>query len=60
MQRLSEELARLRELHDLANVHHRDPVADAPNDAQIVRHKQVGESQALLQLQQQVQNLRLD
>ena len=49
-----------RELHDLAEVHDRDPVGDVPDDRQVVRDEEVGELEVALQLLHQVDDLRLD
>ena len=37
------ELVGRRELDDLAEVHHRDPVAHVANDAEVVRNEEVGQ-----------------
>ena len=42
-----------------AEIHHRDPVRDVADQAQIMRDEQHGEAEPLLQLQQQVDDLRL-
>ena len=39
----SEQLVGRRDLHDLAEVHHRDPVGDVADDGEVVRDEQVGE-----------------
>ena len=44
----------------LTHVHHRDSVADVLDHAEIVGHEQVRQTQAFLQIEQQVQDLRLD
>src|SRR5450830_1335927 len=43
-----------------AEIHHADAVADMTDHGEIVRDKQVSESEVLLQRLQEVQNLRLD
>jgi hypothetical protein len=48
------------DLDDLAQVHHRDPVADVVDDPQIVGDEQVGDPQVTPQLVEQVQDLRPD
>ncbi len=53
------ELLRGSHLHELAHVHHGDAVADVPDHPQVVRHEDVREAQAVLQIEQQVQDLRL-
>ena len=47
-------------LHDLTKVHHTDPVGDMAHHGQIMCHKQVSQSQFLLQIFQHVDNLCLD
>ena len=47
-------------LHDLAQVHDGGAVADVPHHGQIVGDEQIGEAEAVLQLFQEVQHLRLD
>jgi hypothetical protein len=54
------ELARGRALDDPPEVHHRDPVADVPDDRQVVRDEQVGEAQPVLEPLEEVDYLRLD
>ena len=48
------------DLDDLAEVHHRDPVADVPYDGQVVGDEDVGEGELALQIGEQVDDLRLD
>ena len=60
VQRLLVERIARRKLDDLAEVHHRDPVGDVADHAQIMGDEEVGEAEALLQLLQQVHHLRLD
>ena len=47
------------ELDDLAEVHHRDAMGDVLHDAQIVRDEQLAQSQLLLEILQQVEELGL-
>ena len=47
-------------LHDLTKVHHTDPVGDMAHHGQIMCHKQISQSQFLLQIFQHVDNLCLD
>ena len=47
-------------LDDLAGVHHRDPVAHAGDDAEVVGDQQHGDAEALLQVGEEVEDLRLD
>ena len=58
--RLRVELLRRRELDDLAQVHHGDPVRDVAHDAQVVRDEQVREAELVLEVVEQVDDLRLD
>ena len=60
MQRVAEELPPVGQLDHLAQVHHRDPVADVLDDAHVVGDEQVGQAELPLQLLQEVQDLRLD
>src|SRR3954447_4827360 len=57
---LAEQFAGRRELDDLAQVHHRDPVTHVLDHGQVVRDEHVGEVELLLQIRQQVDDLRLD
>jgi hypothetical protein len=47
-------------LHQLSQVHDRDPVRYVPHHRQVVRDENVGQSQVILQVVQQVDHLRLD
>ena len=47
------------ELDDAAGAHHRDPVGHVVDDRQIVRDEEVGQAEILLQVLEQVQDLRL-
>ena len=60
MQRQGEERNAVRLLDDLAEIHDRNVVADILHHAEIVGDEQVGEAEPLLQLAEQVQDLRLD
>ena len=46
--------------HQLAEVHHRDPVADVADDLEVMCDEEVSDAQALLQILQQVNDLGLD
>src|SRR5581483_11505311 len=59
VERLGEKLARLGQLDDLPHVHDRDAVADVLDHAQVVGDEEVGQAESLLQLEHQVQDLRL-
>src|SRR5450759_571296 len=60
MQRLGVEPVTGRHLDEGAQVHHRDPVADVADDAQVVGHEQVGEVELFAQPIEQVEHLGLD
>ena len=49
-----------RDLDDLAEVHHGDPVGDVTHDREIVRDEQERQVQLVLKLLEQVDDLRLD
>ena len=55
----AEERGRGSHLHELPDVHHGHPVADVPDHAQVVGHEEVGEVEALLELEEQVEHLGL-
>ena len=48
------------ELHHLAQVHHRDPVAGVPDDREVVGDEQVGQPEAVLEVAEQIEDLRPD
>ena len=56
---VGKDLGRRPGLHNLAALHHADPVSDAPHDAQIMGDEQHRQPLGRLQLGQQVQDLRL-
>ena len=60
MARLREQRALVGELDDPAEVHHGDPRRDELDDREIVRDEDVGQPEPLLQVAQQVHDLRLD
>ena len=60
VQRPAEELLGGRQLDDLAEVHDRDPVGDVADDGEVVGDEEVGQVELLLQLDEQVEHLRLD
>ena len=59
-QRVEEQLLGVGDLDQLADVHHRDAVADVLDDAQVVGDEQVGQAELVLQVLEQVEDLRLD
>ena len=50
MPRRRKQRASFRDLDDLAQIHHRDPVADVPDNAEVVRDEQIGERQLVSQI----------
>ena len=60
VERPAEELLRGRQLDDLAEVHHRDSVGDVADDGEVVGDEEVRQVEVLLQLDEEVQHLRLD
>ncbi|KJC55933.1 hypothetical protein UP10_36735 [Bradyrhizobium sp. LTSPM299] len=53
------EIVRRSDLAYLAQVHHNNPVADSPDDAEIVRNKQHGQIVSKFRIFEEVQHLRL-
>ena len=49
-----EQLARVRELDDLALVHHGDAIGERFNGCEVVRHKHVATAELVLQLAQEL------
>ena len=60
MERVLVQVVRRRQLHDLAEVHHRDPIGDVPDDGEVVRDEEVREVELALQCLEQIDDLRLD
>src|SRR5687768_2307253 len=60
MLRIRIELARFSDLDDLSEVHDRDAIADVLDNRKIVCDEEVGECEALLEILQKVEHLRLD
>src|SRR5258708_2442204 len=60
MKRRAIQLGSVRDLDDLAEVHDCYPVADVPDDREVMRDEDVREVEIPLQLHQQIQHLRLD
>ena len=58
--RLAEDLVGRSKLDELADIHHRDAVGDVAHHRKVVGDEEEGQFQARLQLEQQVQHLRLD
>ena len=58
--RLAIQIFRRRQLHDLAQVHNSDPVGDVLDDGKVVSDEHVGEIVVALEIDEQVDNLRLD
>jgi hypothetical protein len=59
MARRREQPVRVRDLDDAAHVHHGDPVAHVLDDRQVMGHEQVREPELALEIEHQVQYLRL-
>jgi hypothetical protein len=60
MLRRAHEIAALGELHDLARVHHGDPVGHARDDAEVVRDEEQRHRALGLKLGEEIQDLGLD
>jgi hypothetical protein len=59
MLRPREQSGAVGELDDLAEIHHRDAMADVLDDRDVVRDEQIGEPEIALQIDEQVDDLRL-
>src|SRR5207302_1907300 len=59
MPRASEKAPRFTKLHNLAQVHHRHPIADMLNDTQSMRNKEIGEAELCPKVGHEVQYLCL-
>jgi hypothetical protein len=57
MLRVSEDLGGGPVFNDLAEIHHRDTLADMANDAEVVADEQIGQAQPGLQISEKLQNL---
>ena len=60
MRWVPEEIRGRRSLHDLAEVHHRDPIAEMLHHSKVVSDKEIREPELLLKFGEQIQHLRLD
>ena len=60
MQRAAEQIRSGRRLHNLPGIHHGQAVGDVADDAEIVRDEQHGHAEALLEVEEQFKNLRLN
>ena len=58
MQRPLEQRRGGRDLDERAEIHHRHPVAHEPDDAQVVGDEEVGQTEPLAQVDEEVQDLR--
>jgi hypothetical protein len=47
-------------LHDMAQIHHSQRMTDVLNDVEIVRNEKVAESQSILKIIQEIDDLGLD
>ncbi len=57
---MTEHLLRRSDFHHSAEIHHADPVGDMAHQMQSVADEQIGQSQPLFQILQQIDHLRLD
>ena len=55
----AEELVGRRQLDHAPDVHHGHAVADVSHDAQVVRHEEIGQPKLVLQIEQEIEDLRL-
>ena len=60
MGRRVEQGVRSGRLDNPAEIHDRDTISDVPDDAQIMRHEQIGEVHLGAQIHEQVEHLCLD
>src|SRR5881628_3696164 len=60
MLRIREQFFGRRGLHDPADVHYRDPIADVLDDAQVVSDEEKGKPKSFLKFEEEVQDLCLD
>ena len=60
MFRIAEERLGRRRLHDLPQIHHRDPVTQVLDHSQVVRDEEIGQAELLLDVREQVHDLGLD
>ncbi|MNS57379.1 hypothetical protein D3C72_902630 [compost metagenome] len=60
MARRVEHLIHRPQLHDFAQIHHHDAVRDVAHHVQVVADEHIGQPEVVLQVQQQVEHLRLD
>ena len=60
MQGCAEHLVGSAMFHNVAEIHHRHFIADMLDNREIMRNENVGEVEALLEVHQQVEDLRLD
>ncbi len=60
MQRLIKELIRISILDEVAQVHNTNRVGDVLNNGQVMRDEQIGQTKLLLQVAQEVDDLRLN
>ena len=60
MERVFVKLDAVGDFDDVSQIHDRDTVADVPNYRQVVSDEQVGQAKLVLQVFEQVDDLRLD
>ena len=60
MQMAIEEVLAIGHLHHLPHIHHGDSIADVFDDSKVMGDEEVGESQLISQIHQEVEDLSLD
>ena len=60
MQWIVEQFVCIRQFNHLAEIHHRDTVADMSDDAEIVRNEEIRQAELIAQILEQVDDLRLN
>src|SRR5271163_75675 len=60
MNRITKQRGAICDLDDAAGAHHRYPVSDVVDDREVMRDEEISKPQLLLQIHQQVEDLRLD
>ena len=60
MFRIGKDIFSRRHLHELADVHYGDAIANVLDDAQVVGDEQIGKAKLLLEVEHEVKHLRLN
>src|SRR5699024_9647699 len=60
VQRIVVQLIAIGQLDDLAEIHHGDPYGDVSNDRKVVGDEEIGQPELVLQILEQVDDLRLN